>query len=65
MELGIHCLPCFYTNDVIYLLPEQVLRHSDFKVTLSGCHSVKVLSTTVGYAQVAMVTDYVYRLLMF
>ena len=29
----------------------------DFKVTSSGCHYVKVLSTTVGYSLVAMIPD--------
>ena len=24
MEHGLHCLPCYETNDVIYLLPKQV-----------------------------------------
>ena len=28
-----------------------------FQITSSGCHSVKVLSTTVGYYPVAKVTD--------
>ena len=39
------------------LLYHKILRHIDFKVTSSGCHSVLVLSTTVGYSLVAMVTD--------
>ena len=54
---GIHCLPCSYINDVIDLLPQQLWRHIDFKVTLSECHLVKDLSTTVGYSLVVMVTD--------
>ena len=31
--------------------------HSDFKVTLSGCHSVIVLSTPICNSIVATVTD--------
>ena len=54
MEYGIHCLPCSYTYEVIDLLALQLLRHIDFKV----CHSVKVLSTTVGYSIVAMTLWY-------
>ena len=34
------------------------------KVTSSGCHSVKVQSTTVGYSIVAMVTDLCSHLIM-
>ena len=56
-EQGIHCLPCSYTNDVIDLLQWQLWCHIDFKVTSSECHSDKVLSTTVGYSLVAIVTD--------
>ena len=61
MEHGIHCLPCSYTNDVIGLLPQQIRRHIDFKVTSSGRHSDKVLRTTVGYSLVAMVTHLTYN----
>ena len=56
IEHGIHCLPCSYIN-VIDLLPKQLWRHIDFKVTSSGCHSPKGLSITVGNFLVAMVTD--------
>ena len=34
----------------------------DFKVTSSGCHSVKVLSTKVVYSVVAMETDLCFHL---
>ena len=53
MEHGIHYLPCSYTNDITELLPSN---YTDFNVA-SRCHSVKVLTTTVGYSLVAMVTD--------
>ena len=49
MEPGLHCLPCSYANDVITMLSKQLRHHTDFKVISSGCHSVKVLSTTVDY----------------
>ena len=57
MEHGIHCLPCSYTNEIIDLLPLQLRHHINFKVTLSGCHSVKILTPTVGYSVVVMATD--------
>ena len=57
MEDGIHCLPCSYTIDIIDLLPQQLRRHIDFKVTSSRCHSFKKLSLTFGHSLVAMVTD--------
>ena len=62
MEHGIHCLPCFYTRDIISLFRKQLGPHIDFKVTSLGCHFVKVLSTTVGYSLVAMVTDLCHHL---
>ena len=57
MGHGINSLPCSYSNDVIDLFPKQLWRHTDFEVMSSGCHSVKVLSTTVGCSLVAMVRD--------
>ena len=45
------------TNGVINLFLFQLGRHTDVKVTSSGCHSPKVLSKTVGNSIVAMVTD--------
>ena len=33
MEHGIHCMPCFFTTDAINLLPQQLWRHIDFKMT--------------------------------
>ena len=56
MEHCIHSLPCFYTNDVIDLLPWQQWHHIDFKVTSLRCHCVNILIKTVGYSLVAMVT---------
>ena len=53
---GIHCLPCSYTSDVTVATMMSYC-HIDFKVTSSGCHSVKVLSTTAGYSLIAMITD--------
>ena len=47
MEPGIHYLPCFYISDVIDLFCSNY--DINFKVTSSGCHSLKVQNTTVGY----------------
>ena len=57
MEHSIHCQPYSFTNDIIDLLLQQLLCHTDFKVMSLECHYVKVLNTTVGYSLVAMVTD--------
>ena len=57
MEHGICCLPCSYTNDVIEQLSWQLRLHINFRVMSSGCHSVKVLSTSVCNSIVATVTD--------
>ena len=58
MEHGIHCLPCFFTNDVLDLLPWQLPRHINFSdvIGIPFCHG-NTLSTTVGYSLVAMVTE--------
>ena len=55
MKHGINCLPCCFTVNVIDLL--QLSGYIDFNVTSSGCRSVKVLNTAVGYSLAAMVTD--------
>ena len=52
-EHGIHCLPYYYTNDGINVTV-TIMTSYYFKWTSSGCHSVKVLSTTVCYSLVAM-----------
>ena len=60
MEYGIHCLSSSCIYDVINLIPYPLRPHIAFKVTSSGCNSVKALSTTVGYSLVALmvhVTD--------
>ena len=62
MEHTILCLPCSFTNGAIDMLLQQLRRHTDFKVTTWGCHSVKVLSTTVDYSLVAVVTNLFHHL---
>ena len=46
VEHGRHCLPCYlpccYINDVIDLSPYQLIRHIDYRLTSSGCHSAQV-----------------------
>ena len=41
-EHDIDCLPWFYTNDVIYLLPQQLRRQFNTKAPPSRRHSAKV-----------------------
>ena len=53
-EHGIHCLQCSGTNDVIYMLQQQLRVHRDFNVTSLGCHSAMVLSTPVCNSIIAM-----------
>ena len=57
MELGIHCLPCSFTNEVTDLSSSHLWCHIDVKVTSLGRHSAKGLSKTFDNSVVAMVTD--------
>ena len=57
VEHGIYSLPCYYTSNAIDFFLLQLRRPTDVTVTSLGCHSAKVLSTTVGNLIIAMVTD--------
>ena len=50
-------MQCSEMDNVIDLLPYQLRVHIDVGVTLLRCHSAKVLTTTIGYSIVAIVTD--------
>lgn len=54
-ERGIHSLPCFGMNDVIYTPPYQLTVHTDVLVKSPRLRSAKVLSTTVGSSKIATV----------
>ena len=56
MKHGIHCLSCSYLNDVINLLPQHKYDVILISKWRQFCHSAKVLSTTVGYSQIAIAT---------
>ena len=53
----IHCLPCIYTNDVIYLFPQPLRIHINILVISSSYNSAKVLSTAIGNSVIVAVTD--------
>ena len=56
-EHGIYCLPCSYTNYIINLLLQHLWCHTDLTWNHPDVISAKVLSTTVVYSPVAIVTD--------